>query len=350
MKLKIDFKKLRNKSDDLRFFLLDVVMILLAVVYLCWTLIDLLLRTDVVSGLIFTYTSESSINDFYLAYTSIDPIFYDSVFVSIFLGELLIRWAIAIRRKTYHRWFFYPFVHWYDTLGCIPVTSFKFFRIIRIFAILYRLHKMEMIDLKNSYLYKKGTKYLNILTEEISDRVVVNVIGEVQNELEMGNPVIDRILEEVIRPQKAALVEWLSQRIQQATSEAHLAYHADIKNYIDTLIEDAVEQNREISLIEKIPVVGSNISQMLESAISDIVFRVINQALQDLGSPNNKVMLDDVADFTLNVILQEGEDKQLNQLAKDIANQSLEVVKDHVKIQQWKVREKQMHELGLDEE
>lgn len=346
MKIKIDFKKLREKSDDLRFFILDVVMVILAIIYLAWTLVDLLLRTKVVSGFMFTYTDQT-IKTIYHQYIDIDTIYYDSIFVSVFLLELFIRWGIAIRRKTYHRWFFYPFVNWYDTLGCIPIASFKFFRMIRIVSVIYRLHKLEVIDLKDSYLYKKGAKYLNVLTEEISDRVVVNIIGEVQHELELGNPVVDRILEEVIRPQKNALVEWLSLRIQQATSEAHLAYHADIKLYIDSLIEDAVEQNREIGIIEKIPVVGGNISQMLENAISDIVFRVINQAIQDLGSPKNKIMLDDIADITMDVLLQKGEDEKLNQITKDIATKSLEIVKDHVKIQQWKVREQELRELGL---
>lgn len=349
MKFKIDFKQLRKKSDDLRFFILDILMISLAIIYLGWTLLDLLLRTNTVENLLLTYTQKGSpIHQYYESYKQIDTIFYDGVFVSIFLAELLIRWAIAIRRKTYHRWFFYPFVHWYDTLGCIPIASFKFFRMVRIFTTLLRLHKMEVIDLKTSYLYKKGSKYLNILTEEISDRVVVNVINGVQHELEMGNPVVDRILEDVIRPQKTALVEWLSHRIQQAATEAHIAYHSDIQTYVDHLIEEAVEQNREISMIEKIPVVGGNISQMLESAISDIVFRVINQALQDLGSSKNKLMLDDIADIALNVVIREGEDEELNQLAKGIVQQSLEVVKEHVKIQQWKLREQEERELGLE--
>lgn len=61
------------------------------------------------------------------------------IFVSIFIAELLIRWMVTIHQKTYHKWFFYPVIHWFDVLGCIPVGSFRWLRLLRVFSILYRL-------------------------------------------------------------------------------------------------------------------------------------------------------------------------------------------------------------------
>lgn len=339
---KTAIRNLKQQRDELWLFAIDIVMVILAVVYLVWTLLDLLVRTKVFAGIVANHTNET-IQYGYNSYTSLDSIFYDTVFVSIFLAELLLRWAIAIKRKTYHKWFFYPFVHWYDTLGCIPIASFKFFRIIRVFSIAYRLHKLKIVDFSETYIYKKGTKYLNILVEEVSDRVVVNVIGGVQQEVDRGNPVVDRILEEVIVPRKMELINFISQRIQKATTSAHISYQADIKEYVDSLIKKAVDENREISRIEMIPIVGGNISGMLESAISDIVFKVINQALRDLGSDKNKELLGEIADLAFETVLLEETDLTLNQIAKDIANESLEIVKEQVKVKQWKVKE-------LDEE
>ena len=206
---------------------------------------------------------------------------------------------------------------------------------------MYRLHKLEVIDFTHTILYKKGTKYLNVLVEEVSDRVVLNVIQGVQEEINKGNPVSDRIMDEVIKPRKAQLVEWLSYRVQHIVAQVQDSYHHDIQLYVDGLIEQAVAENKEISRIEMIPIVGGNISQMLEKAISDIVFRVINQAISDLGSTQNKEVIDDVVDVSFDALSLASDDAQLNDIVKDIANQSLELVKDHVRVQQWKEKEKE---------
>lgn len=38
--------------------------------------------------------------------------------------ELLVRWAIAIINKHHKRWFFFPFIHWYEILAIIPQLRF----------------------------------------------------------------------------------------------------------------------------------------------------------------------------------------------------------------------------------
>ncbi|MDV7396135.1 hypothetical protein RZS08_32380, partial [Arthrospira platensis SPKY1] len=108
---------------------------------------------------------------------------YDLVFVAIFLTEFVVRWIIAVHRNTYHRWFFYPFVHWYDLLGCIPVGSFRWLRLLRVISIVYRLQKYQIIDISNLYIVRFVRKYLNVLLEELSDRIVLNVLDGVQDEI-----------------------------------------------------------------------------------------------------------------------------------------------------------------------
>ncbi len=88
----------------------------------------------------------------------------------------MIRWAVAIARGTYHRWFFYPFVHWYDLLGCIPVGSFRWLRILRVVSLMFRLQKMGVVDFRDTYIGRSVIKYYRILVEEVSDRVVINVL------------------------------------------------------------------------------------------------------------------------------------------------------------------------------
>lgn len=115
-------------------------------------------------------------------------LFYDLCFVAVYLTEFVIRWIVAIARGTYHRWFFYPFAHWYDLLGCIPVGSFRWLRILRVVGLLMRLQRMGIIDLSQTWLGQTILKYYNIVVEEISDRVVINVLSGAQREIGVAAP------------------------------------------------------------------------------------------------------------------------------------------------------------------
>ncbi|MGM8888325.1 hypothetical protein ACS8FD_20520, partial [Psychrobacter sp. 1U2] len=70
-----------------------------------------------------------------------DPLRTIGGFFTIFLIiELLVRWAIAIKDKVYYRWFFFPFVHWYEVLGCFP--QLRALRLFRAVIIGRRLHQL----------------------------------------------------------------------------------------------------------------------------------------------------------------------------------------------------------------
>lgn len=336
---RINIKKLREDSENARLFLLDVVMIVLAFLYLAWTLLDILLRTNVLTQLIQLSHLEWVVEGHKL-YVSFDSIFYDTIFVSIFLAELFFRWGLAIYRNTYHRWFFYPFVHWYDTLGCIPVTSFKFFRVLRIFFVGHRLHQIGVVNLSGTFIYEVLRKYSGVIIEEISDRVVINIITGMQLEMDKGTSVADRVIQEVIEPHKAELVTWLAHRIQYVAGYTHELYANDIQAYVDNVIEEAVHKNKEIANIERIPLVGNTVGVMLESAISDIVNQVISRALRDLASSHNKGVVNGVADAAIEAALFHEDDAKLDQIVSSLVSRSLEMLKEHVKIQQWKEEEK----------
>ena len=52
----------------------------------------------------------------------------DLPFLLIFTFEFNIRWLLAVRRRTYPRWFIFPIFHWYDLLGIVPLPQFRVFR------------------------------------------------------------------------------------------------------------------------------------------------------------------------------------------------------------------------------
>jgi hypothetical protein len=324
------------KRSELFMFLLDLVMLVLILVNLFWLLFDGLYSSHYVQEIFEQYWP--AFNVFYLPVHR-NFTFYDSWFVGIFLTELLIRWLVAAIRKTYHKWWFYPFVHWYDTLGCIPVGSFRFLRVLRFVSILYRLQRNRLIDLTKTYVFRQGRKYYGVLVEEVSDRVVLNVLGGVREEVKKGSPLTDRIFKEVVQPRKAELVDWLSDRIQAVLSDHYDTYRPDLRAYVEDKIERAVSENREIATLEAIPLLGGTIRSTLERAIADIVFRVVDGMVSDLASTHNKVLIDELSGVLFDAILFEEENEALEQTVRGIVLESIDLISAEVGVQQWKVRE-----------
>ncbi|MBI1194113.1 MAG: hypothetical protein GC205_13220 [Bacteroidetes bacterium] len=324
------------KRSELFMFLLDLVMLVLILFNLFWLLFDGLYSSHFVQEFFDAYWP--AFHAFYLPVHQ-NFTFYDAWFVAIFLTELVIRWFIAAIRKTYHKWWFYPFVHWYDTLGCIPVGSFRFLRVLRIVSILYRLQRNRLIDLTKTYVFRQAKKYYSVLVEEVSDRVVLNVLSGMRDEVQKGSPLTDRILKEVVQPRKAELVDWLSDRIQAVLSVHYDNYRPDLRAYVDEKIERAVSENREIATLEAIPLLGGTIKSTLERAIADIVFRVVDGIVSDLASTNNKLLIDELSGVLFDAILFEEENDALELAVRGILLESLDLVSAEVGVQQWKVRE-----------
>jgi len=247
-----------------------------------------------------------------------------------------VRWGLAIYRQRYHRWFFYPFVHWYDVLGCIPVGSLRSLRLLRLIAMIPKLQRTGLVDLRETYLYETFEKYRNIVLEEISDRVTVRIIEGVQDEVRSSQQVTQRIGEEVIAPQREALIEAVTHRLQEATAVAYEDQQADFQEYLNGVIEDAVDRNREISTIASLPGIGRPVATLLENAISDIVFNVVDQMVTDVCSLENDQAITQVTSVSAEALMSPKYDQRLNQLARSMVLQSLDVIKDHVQIRRWK--------------
>ncbi len=333
------------RSRDARIIVVDLIMMAILIANLLLILFDLLFSSSLVQNFFKTQTPD--FYQFYLTRVHQDFFAIDMWFVAVFLLELFIRWGIAIKNHTYYKWFFYPFIHWYDVLGCIPVGSFRFLRVLRVISIVVRLQKLKIIDITRTYIFAGFNKYLNILTEEVSDRVVVNVLSGIQDEIEKGNPIATEILEKVVEPQKGVVVEWVSHRMQRVISDTYDSYRDDLRDYVQLRISEAVDDNQEITNIAKIPVMGPIIADNLQKAIYDIVYNVIDKLIQDLGSPQNKMIISDLAHLSLSAINMEEKDRQLDKVARSMVVQSLELIKDQVKVQQWKIKEEEEKEQRL---
>lgn len=336
--MKINLAKLRGNPEAV-LLAVDLFMVLLVLFNLAWIVFNALFSAHLFqSGLA---ALSPSFTDWYR--TEVHPNFadYDMVFVAIYVTELLLRWAIAIVRRTYHRWFFYPFIHWYDVLGCIPVGSFRWLRVLRVVVLLWRLQQQGIIDLRDSALYKTIRKYFDVLTEEVADRVVINVLDGVHGELERGNPVLHRIGHEVLAPRRPELVAWLTGRLQQTAGATWQEHHQALHAYLTRIITEGMDASAAVRRLGQMPVIGPTLTDTLDAAVADIATSILRQAALDLASPAYHEQLAGTVDLAVTAVVTD--DARLARLLREVLLESLTIVKQQVEVQEWKLREARGH-------
>ena len=326
-----------RESKQLGSFIVDLIMIVLLVINLSFIMFDWAFTNrwfqDLVAGL------HTDFFELYRDQIHPDFLMYDLVFVSIFLTEFMVRWGIAIKNQRYYRWFFYPFIHWYDILGLIPVGSMRFLRLLRLVGIMHRLHRHGIVDLTNNPVFDFFTRYSNILVDEVTDRVVLKVLHDMKSEVQEGAPLIDQIVEDVIRPQQEQLVDWLSWRVRKVSGHSLDEYKDQINAYVDRRISYAVAHNKEIARLEQIPLLGSYFTGTLEKAITEIVNNVIQGTIRDLASVDNRFFLREMSDVFFEDVVKDDTDKHINRVISNILTQCLDIIIEKVKVQQWKLQE-----------
>jgi len=326
---------LKNKYSILVF--IDIFMMAVLIVNLSLILFDWIFTISFINQFL-----QINLPDFYSIYyehVHLNFKVIDFGFVVLFISEFIFSWILAIIQKIYFKWFFYPFLHWYDLLGCIPVGSFRFLRVLRVFSILVRLQNLKIIDLTNTYLFSVFKKYYGVLVEEVSDRVVVNILEGIQVEIASGGPVIDQIINDVIRPKQHLIVEWISLRLENALERDVLVRQPEIEQYVRSVISESLGKTTELKVIEQLPLMGKKITETIENAISDIINNIIEKALTDLASYKNRDLVNDATDLIMNSIEHKDEDARLNDIFKDISIEVLDIVKKQVQVQQWKEQE-----------
>ncbi|MEX0813023.1 MAG: hypothetical protein WD048_12465 [Chitinophagales bacterium] len=278
---------------------------------------------------------------------------YDLIFVVIFVSELLISWGFAIKNKIYSRWWFYPLIHWYDVLGCIPLGVFRWLRIFRVLSMLLRLHKMGVIDLRENILYKNAYSLYKAFTDRITDKVLINLVSGIQREVtkesspeSKGSP-----LAEAVRPDQEQLAKLLSERIQRTAKNNYESYKDEIKLRIDTVVKDGFEQSEEMKKIEQIPLVGKQITQTLSVSLSDITYQLIDSMFKQVTAEDTGKLIEDSIHTTLDSALTEDQkeaiqedkrDEELNRIIRNILGRVLERIKNDI-------GKKESEEDGFDE-
>lgn len=309
---------------------LDLTMVGLALLNLAWIVFDSLWSIPAVYNAM-SYVVPASLLESY-APIHANFLAIDLVFVAIFLTEFVARWFYALVTKMYGHWAAYPVLHWYDILGCIPVAEFRWLRVLRVYAVLVRLRKMGVLDYTRWAPYRWVMAVYDIVMEEVSDRVVVKVLDGVQEELRSSGGIEKQVLDQVVRPRQQQMTELLRTRIVTALQTVHQQSRADLRTFVTETVSTAVYENREVKIIDRIPVVGGVASKLLDHAITDIVCKVIDEGAGRLSQQEFSDLFADVVDGVLHSLTVEADsDAEMGEFVIDI----LDVVKQQVMRRRW---------------
>lgn len=331
MPLKFDRKKLRETRQT-SWLVLDLAMVFLVVVNLVFIIFDTMYAAPATQAVLESVAP--AFNAFYGERIHAHFIFYDLVFVTIFLVEFCFQWAMAVRKQLYARWYFYPFLRWYDLIGLIPIGSLRLLRLLRVVSLLVRLQKMGVIDLTGTRPYRFVEFYFKVFVDEVSDRVIIRTLDDVKHELEGHTPVTRQIFTEVIAPQREALVGHLSRRIGLIAGQSYQANQDAIRQYVESVVAEAVTADAGIRKLERVPVLGQAMVNTLRQSINDIVYQIFDRTVRDLSAAEDNQLVDEAVTAIIDAILEDH--PELGDIGTRIALETIELIKQRVRVQQWK--------------
>ncbi len=328
----INWQALKEHKKVMPLLIVDLLILALISLNLLWLLTDTLIMNTGV-GILLNQQAPHLVAAYHKNWHPHLKL-YDTLFTLFLLTELALRWTWAIYQKTYHRWFFYPFVHWYDVLACLP--SLQFLRLLRLVSVFYRLHKLGILLIGTS-LIRISQKYYAILLEEISDRIVLNVLDGVQKELKTNNPVASELREKVLVPQKPIITKWLANRISHLVDISYKKHEQELAHYLHNLTYQAISHNPEWQQLKRrLPFVGSLIEHELNAVVSSLVNDMVQTVLKDLSKSDNAA-LEDLANAAFDTFTLS--DAQLDVAVENIVVDAIEIIKKQVAVQQWKLEE-----------
>lgn len=344
MPLQFNREKLRETRQT-SWLVLDLAMVFLVTLNLVFIVFDTIYAAAPVQS--FFESTLPAFNRFYGEEIHAHFIFYDLIFIAIFLAEFIFQWIMAVRKKVYARWYFYPFMHWYDLVGCIPIGSLRLLRFLRIISLLVRLQKMGIIDLSDTRVYRFIEFYFNAFIDEVSDRVLIRTLDDVKREVEDETPITRTIITEVIAPQREVLVEHLSRRIGAIAERSYRNHEETIREYVESVIADAVTANAGIRTLDRVPLLGRAVVNTLRQSINDIVYEVFDRTIRDVSAAENNKLVDETVTVIIDTILEDH--PELGDIGTRITVEAIEVIKDRIRVQHWKetLRQRKQREEAL---
>lgn len=258
-------------------------------------------------------------------------LFVDLAFILIFLTEFLLSWLEAIRTLGREQRVLYPLYHWYDLVSCIPLQQLRVLRLLRILALYYRLVRSDIISIRNSRLYQSILKYQAIIMEEISDRVAINILTNIQAKTRLGGS--RELMEDTLRANRDEIRNVIVANLQRVDLPTLQIRQDELVQTMSGLILESIRATDEYRRLESLPVVRSVVANLVNeervSRMSEQALEAFSEAWErKLRSPEMQDLLRDLVDDVLDQVLELSLDNRIQQLIQDINIKILEELKE----------------------
>lgn len=328
------FQPIRHDTLGWKLFLIyDIFMMIIIVINLFCLSANAFLLSNFADWL-FHFLHLESVLDYYK--TQLHPWVKttESWFIIFLITELSVRWLIAIVQKHHARWFFFPFIHWYEILAIIPYL--RFLRLIRAGVIAYRLQELGYVVIPPA-ITKRLQFYYSLVMEELSDRVVISVLDGVKRELDTSST-HKKIIHDLIDHHRTMFAATLTNILQETLATELKAREQEISKNVGQIVVKAIEDTPELTnLLRLIPIVGGRLENQIH-AIGHRLGENITQGLiqpfttGSLTQPNTQYR------FIAEKISQMNIDNDsLEQLVESVVYESLESMRKQVAVKQWQL-------------
>ena len=327
--------KYNNVNPNSKFFKLflayDIFMVFIIVFNLFCLGMNFFLMSNI-GEWFFNTIHLPSVLEFYRTYLHPWVITTEAWFIIFLITELAVRWLLSIVQKHHARWWFFPFIHWYEILAIIP--HLRFLRLFRAGIIAYRLYELGYKVIPDN-IRIKAMFYYSVIMEELSDRVVITVIDGIRHELETSST-HKKIIHDLVDHHRELFTITLSSMLQESLAKALQQQQPVVTQKVGINVNQAIEGTPELTqLLRLIPIVGGRIEQQIQS-IGQRLGENISAGLIEpftAGSPhrpneNYQLIAEKVS--ALNI-----DNQYLEELVESVVFESLEAIRKQVKIKQW---------------
>ncbi|WP_019673460.1 hypothetical protein [Psychrobacter lutiphocae] len=324
-----------NRTKALLALTYDILMLAVIIIDLTIISLDLLLMSKFAAQV----ADWLNLTQYLLVYTEgvHFPLRVLGGFFTIFLiVELGLRWLLSIIQKEYSRWFFFPFAHWYEVLGCFP--QFRALRLLRAFFIGRKLYQLGYQVLPKKWI-ASGKFYYDVIFEELSDRVILTATDNLRQQFadEQAN---QRFINETLNKNRAQIERMLASMLKQELTPklqqlAHNDASKQLASEVGSAVQDALYHTPELRrYLRLIPIAGGLIESQLHSISQNIGENITETLIRHFTQPHiAEPIIDEVAQTIANIDL---DNPELEQLVSSIVNDGLTAFEQQVKVQQWK--------------
>lgn len=266
----------------------------------------------------------------------------DLPFLLLFWIEFTVRWAYAIRHRTYARWFFFPIFNWYDVLGLVPVGFLRVFRLLRLASMYMRLRRSELSNVGRDAISRSVEYISNIVTEEVSDRVAIRILEEYAEEIRDGTHI--RIIRETVGSRRDQIESVLVDEIRALLTDP--AIQGSFRELLRLNLERAVDESRSLHAV---PLPNAVLRPVIRTVGEVVLDATLETITATVASDDGEAAVRDAASSVLDRLFSGPGLAEAERVAKAISLDVIEHMKSTVAVKKWALpdhRRRQPHSLA----